>query len=139
MKYWIICLSVGVLILLLILGVTPYKKLKCVDDMCMVLEKTFLHPDARVTNHFFKSDVNTVAVETKDNVDYLVIKTKSSGDIYLKFLHTSKTAFQSKTELSKAMNKLFMDIVRSKKDYESKWLKDVGSIQIYVYGKPLFD
>ncbi|MBO8430151.1 hypothetical protein IAC76_02070 [Spirochaetes bacterium] len=138
MKYWVMFLVVGFLVLLLVLSFTPQKKLKCVDDMCMVLEKTFWHPKSRIKQYFFKSDVRSVVVETNKGVDYLVIKTKSSNDIYLKFIHTSKTAFESKAKLSARMNQFFMNLIHSDKDYESPWQRDVGAMQIYVFGKPLF-
>lgn len=138
MKYWVMFLVVGFLVLLLVLSYTPQKKLKCVDDMCMVLEKTFWHPKSRIKQYFFKSDVRSVVVETNKGVDYLVIKTKSSNDIYLKFIHTSKTAFESKAKLSARMNQFFMNLIHSDKDYESPWQRDVGAMQIYVFGKPLF-
>lgn len=138
MKYWGIFLAAAIIILFAVLSFTPSKKLKCADDMCMILEKTFWHPKSRIKQYFFKSDVLDARIETKNNQDYLVITTKSSGDIYLKFLHTSKTAFKNKNELSIEMNRLFMRMVRSNKDYESDWQKDVGSIQIYAFGKPLF-
>ena len=138
MKYWVMFLVVGFLVLLLVLSFTPRKKLKCVDDMCMVLEKTFWHPKSRIKQYFFKSDVRSVVVETNKGVDYLVIKTKSSNDIYLKFIHTSKTAFESKAKLSARMNQFFMNLIHSDKDYESPWQRDVGAMQIYVFGKPLF-
>ena len=138
MKYWVMFLVVGFFVLLLVLSFTPQKKLKCVDDMCMVLEKTFWHPKSRIKQYFFKSDVRSVVVETNKGVDYLVIKTKSSNDIYLKFIHTSKTAFESKAKLSARMNQFFMNLIHSDKDYESPWQRDVGAMQIYVFGKPLF-
>ncbi len=138
MKYWGLFLVNAFIILLLVLSFTPMKKLKCADDMCMVLEKTFWHPKSRIKQYFFKSDVRGVVVETNKGVDFLVIKTKSSNDIYLKFIHTSKTAFESKAKLSARMNQFFMNLINSKEDYESPWQRDVGSLQIYVFGKPLF-
>ena len=138
MKYWGLFLVNAFIILLLVLSFTPMKKLKCADDMCMVLEKTFWHPKSRIKQYFFKSDVRGVVVETNKGVDFLVIKTKSSNDIYLKFIHTSKTTFESKAKLSARMNQFFMNLIYSKEDYESPWQRDVGSLQIYVFGKPLF-
>ena len=138
MKYWGLFLVNAFIILLLVLSFTPMKKLKCADDMCMVLEKTFWHPKSRIKQYFFKSDVRGVVVETNKGVDFLVIKTKSSNDIYLKFIHTSKTASESKAKFSARMNQFFMNLINSKEDYESPWQRDVGSLQIYVFGKPLF-
>lgn len=139
MKYWGIILLVGIGVLLLLLSVTPSKKLKCIDDMCMVMEKTFWKPKPRLKQYFFKSDILGVQIENRKGVDYLVLNTKAAGDIYLKFIHTSKTAFKSKQALTTQMNKFFKDLIETKKDYESPWQRDVGSIQIYLYGKPLFN
>lgn len=138
MKYWGIFLAAAIIVLFAVLSFTPSKKLKCVDDMCMILEKTFWHSKSKIKQYFFKSDVLDARIESKNNQDYLVLTTKTSGDIYLKFIHSSKTAFKNKSELSSEMRRLFMRMVHSNKDYESEWQKDVGSFQIYVYGKPLF-
>lgn len=138
MKCWLTFLMLGICAFLIGLSLTPMKKLKCADDVCMVLEKTFWHPKSKIKQYFFKSDVKSVVVETNNGVDYLVIKTKSTNDVYLKFIHTSKTAFKSQSELSADMNKFFMNLIHSKKDYETEWLREVGSLQVYVFGKPLF-
>ena len=139
MKYWGIFLLAAIIVLFAVLSFTPSKKLKCVDDMCMILEKTFWNPKSRIKQYFFKSDIKDVRVKSSDSgADYLVITTKSDEVIELKFIHSKQDNFIKHFDLTNEMNRVIMNIFYDKRDYESEWQKDVGSFQIYVYGKPLF-
>lgn len=138
MKYFVISLIVGILAILIIGSCAPLKKLKCVDDLCVILEKNYWTKKMITKSHFYKTDIKSTEIKEQNGVDYLVIKTQNNGDIYLKFLHTPQTIFQDKDELSKHVNEFFMKLIQSNKDYESKWQRDIGALQIYFYGKPLF-
>lgn len=139
MKYWSIFLSIIIIAFAILLCITPSKKIKCVDDMCVILEKTLIVPKPRISQYFFKSDIKDVVLESSNGKDVLVLKRKSGDDIYLKFIHNTKTIFKSKDELNKRTKLFFRKLLTSKENYESQWQRDVGSIQIYMYGKPLFD
>lgn len=138
MKYWILFLGFLAVFILLMWSVTPLKKLKCEKDMCMVLEKTVTNQKPRTTVSFLKSDISTVYMDTKNNNDIIVIRMKSGNDVNLKFIHNRKTAFQNKQQIAEQVNKFFIKLIKSEQNYETEWQRDIGSVQIYLYGEPLF-
>ncbi len=138
MKYFFIALFIGVLIISYLIASAPQKKLRCVSDDCYILEKSMMHPKPKVSQKFRKSEVRYVDIATQDGSDYIVVKTYS-GDIYLKFIHTPRTAFKSKNQLKADANQFFINLVSSDKNINTKWQRDLGSIQIYMFGKPLFN
>jgi len=116
----------------------PQKKLRCVGDMCYVLEKSIMKPKPKINQKFRKSEVRYVDIATQDGNDYIVVKTYR-GDIYLKFIHTPTTAFKSKNTLKAEANEFFINLVSSNSNVNTKWKRDLGSFQIYMFGKPLFN
>lgn len=138
MKYWLLFLAFCVVSFLLMWSVTPLKKLKCEKDMCMVLERTVSNQKPRITHSFLKSEISTVYMETKNNNDMIVIRMKSGNDINLKFIHNKNTAFQNKEQIAARVNQFFINLIKSEQNYETEWQRDIGSVQIYMYGEPLF-
>lgn len=138
MKYFFIALLIGVLIVSYLIASAPQKKLRCVSDDCYILEKSMMYPKPKVSQKFRKSEVRYVDIATQDGNDYIVVKTYS-GDIYLKFIHTPRTAFKSKNQLKADANQFFINLVNSDKNINTKWQRDLGAIQIYMFGKPLFN
>ena len=137
MKYLYVLLFIAILFLIGIGSAAPMKKLKCAGNTCYVLEKTYWNKKPKIKQRFYKSQIRYVDIETQEGVDYLVLKTYT-GDIYLKFVHTTKTMFKSKSKLKADLNLFFANLVNSDKNVETEWQRDLGSIQIYMFGKPLF-
>ncbi len=137
MKYLYVLLLIIILLLLGIGSTAPMKKLKCIDNTCYILEKNYWNKKPKIKQKFYKSQIRYVDIETQEGVDYLVLKTYTE-DIYLKFVHTTKTMFKSKAKLKTDMNLFFVNLVNSDKDVDTPWQRDLGSIQIYMFGKPLF-
>lgn len=137
MKYFFVILIICIFALIGVVSSAPLKKLKCVGNTCYVLEKTYWNKKPKIKERFYKSEIRYVDVETQEGTDYLVLKTYS-GDIYLKFVHTTKTMFKSKAKLKADMNLFFVNLVNSDRNVETPWQRDLGAIQIYMFGKPLF-
>lgn len=137
MKYFFVILIICILALMGVVSSAPLKKLKCVGNTCYVLEKTYWNKKPKIKERFYKSEIRYVDIETQEGTDYLVLKTYS-GDIYLKFVHTTKTMFKSKAKLKADMNLFFVNLVNSDRNVETPWQRDLGAIQIYMFGKPLF-
>ena len=137
MKYFFVILIICIFALIGVVSSAPLKKLKCVGNTCYVLEKTYWNKKPKIKERFYKSEIRYVDIETQEGTDYLVLKTYS-GDIYLKFVHTTKTMFKSKAKLKADMNLFFVNLVNSDRNVETPWQRDLGAIQIYMFGKPLF-
>ncbi len=137
MKYFFVILIICIFALMGVVSSAPLKKLKCVGNTCYVLEKTYWNKKPKIKERFYKSEIRYVDIETQEGTDYLVLKTYS-GDIYLKFVHTTKTMFKSKAKLKADMNLFFVNLVNSDRNVETPWQRDLGAIQIYMFGKPLF-
>lgn len=139
MKYAIISVFVIVVMLVLvgIISSAPLKKLRCQGNVCYVLEKTYWDKTPKIKNRFYKSNIRYVDIATEEGQDYLVLKTRAN-DIYLKFVHNPNTMFKSKAKLKAEMNLFFVNLVNSDKDVETPWQRDLGAIQIYLFGQPLF-
>ena len=137
MKYLYVLLLIVIFFVIGIGSAAPMKKLKCVGNTCYILEKTYWNKKPKIKQYFYKSQIRYVDIETQEGVDYLVLKTYT-GDIYLKFVHTTKTMFKSKSKLKADLNLFFVNLVNSDKNVETAWQRDLGSIQIYMFGKPLF-
>lgn len=137
MKYFFVILIICIFALMGVVSSAPLKKLKCVGNTCYVLEKTYWNKKPKIKERFYKSEIRYVDIETQEGTDYLVLKTYSS-DIYLKFVHTTKTMFKSKAKLKADMNLFFVNLVNSDRNVETPWQRDLGAIQIYMFGKPLF-
>lgn len=137
MKYFFVILIICIFALMGVVSSAPLKKLKCLGNTCYVLEKTYWNKKPKIKERFYKSEIRYVDIETQEGTDYLVLKTYS-GDIYLKFVHTTKTMFKSKAKLKADMNLFFVNLVNSDRNVETPWQRDLGAIQIYMFGKPLF-
>ena len=137
MKYFFVILIIGIFALMGVVSSAPLKKLKCIGNTCYILEKTYWNKKPKIKEKFYKSEIRYVDIETQEGTDYLVLKTYS-GDIYLKFVHTTKTMFKSKAKLKADMNLFFVNLVNSDRNVETPWQRDLGAIQIYMFGKPLF-
>lgn len=138
MKYVLIVIAIIILIISYLVASAPQKKLRCVNDVCYILEKSAVPPKPKISQKFRKSEVRYVDIATQDGNDYIVVKTYS-GDIYLKFIHTPRTAFKSKNQLKAEANQFFINLVNSDNNVNTKWQRDLGSIQIYMFGKPLLN
>lgn len=139
MKYWLLFLCTAAVIASVVFMLTPLKKLRCEKDVCMIMEKTIYNSKPRVVHTFSKKDIKSINVEKVNNMDYIVISLKSGDDLSLKFIHTKNTAFKNRYELTQIVNKFFINIINSDKTTETEWQREVGSIQIYMYGKPVFN
>lgn len=137
MKYFFVILIICIFALMGVVSSAPLKKLKCLGNTCYVLEKTYWNKKPKIKERFYKSEIRYVDIETQEGTDYLVLKTYS-GDIYLKFVHTTKTMFKSKAKLKADMNLFFVNLVNSDRNVETPWQRDLSAIQIYMFGKPLF-
>lgn len=139
MKYAIISVFVFIAMLVLfgIVSSAPLKKLKCIGNTCYVLERTYWDKKPKIKQRFYKSNIRYVDIATEEGQDYLVLKTRAN-DIYLKFVHNPNTMFKSKAKLKAEMNLFFVNLVNSDKDVETPWQRDLGAIQLYMFGQPLF-
>lgn len=138
MKIFGIILIIGLIILSYFIASAPQKKLKCLGDHCAVFEKSKLYPKPRITGRFLRSEVKSVDIATRNGTDYIVVVT-STKKLYLKFIHNASSTFKSKQQLKADANKFFINIVNSNEDIDTNWRRDLGSIQLYMFGKPIFN